>query len=61
MGIILNVSDLRGPPRTTLRTPWVSMDPRLRSHDLDHVLQDFSIAKSGKLHVYIFFCRACLL
>jgi len=35
MGSILDVCDLRGPPGTTLRTPWGSMDPRLRTYALD--------------------------
>jgi len=32
MGTILDVCDLRGPPRTTVRTPWGSMDPLLRTY-----------------------------
>jgi hypothetical protein len=34
MGTILDVCDLRGPPRTTLRTPKGSMDPWLRTYAL---------------------------
>jgi len=34
MGSILDICDLRGPPGTTLRTPWGSMDPRLRTYAL---------------------------
>jgi len=34
MSIVLYFSDLRGPPRPFPRTPWGSMDPRLRTYAL---------------------------
>jgi len=34
MGTLLYFCDLRGPPKPSLRTPWGSMDPRLRTYGL---------------------------
>ncbi len=34
MGTKLYSHDLRGPPRPSPRTPWGSMDPRLRTYAL---------------------------
>jgi len=41
MGTLLYICDLRGHPRLSPQTPWGSMDPRLRTYDLD---QGFSTA-----------------
>ncbi len=38
MGKILYFCDLRGLPRPSPRTPWRSMDPRLRSYDIEQCL-----------------------
>jgi len=35
MGTLLYFCDLRGPPKSSLRTPWGSMDPRLRTYALN--------------------------
>jgi len=37
MGTKLYFCGLYGPPRPTLRTPWGSMDPRLRTYGLEDV------------------------
>jgi len=34
MSTVLYFFDLRGTPRPSPRTPWGSMDPRLRTYDL---------------------------
>ncbi len=35
MGTKLSFHDLQGPPRPSPRTPWGSMDPRLRTYALE--------------------------
>ncbi len=39
MGALLYFCDLRGPTKPSLRTPWGSMDHRLRTYVLVHCVE----------------------
>jgi len=52
MGTKLYSDDLRGPPRSSPRTPCGSMDPRLRTYGLEVFLN----VQVFNLNYYIYYC-----
>jgi len=56
MGTILDVCDLRGPLRTTLRTPWGSMVPRLRTYALIELLNKLCVISIYSTRLLIVHC-----